>query len=140
MTALPEQPQPEQPGQPQPDETAVGFVRACAMTELTEDGVRRAVLGPDGPAVVVVRTGGRVHALTDLCSHQDFRLSEGEVFDGGLECPLHGSLFDLTTGAPDGPPATRPVPVHPVRIEGDDVLVHPVPASAGTPGAAADRP
>jgi len=111
-----------------------GFVRACGLGELGEDGLVRAEL-PAGPAVVVVRTGGHVYALADRCSHQDFRLSAGEVFDGGLECALHGSLFDLSTGAPDGPPATRAVPVHAVQLDGDEVLVQVTPAPGAIDGA-----
>lgn len=105
---------------------AVGaWVRACGIGDLPDGAVRRAVLGADGPAVAVVRVGDLVHSVADRCSHADFRLSEGEVVDGGLECPLHGALFDLRTGAPDGLPATRPVAVHAVRVRGDDVLVDP---------------
>lgn len=112
-----------------------GWVRVCALADLGDGGVRRALLGADGPAVAVVRVGDLVHALADRCSHQDFRLSEGEVVDGGLECPLHGALFDLRTGAPDGPPATRPVAVHAVRVRGDDVLVDPTASSGPVDGA-----
>ena len=50
-------------------------------------------------------------------------LSEGEVDDSTVECWLHGSRFDLRTGKPTGLPATEPVPVYPVKIDGDDVLV-----------------
>ena len=121
-------------GQPSPAAGAE-FVRACAVADLGESGVHRALLGEQGPAVVVVRTGRVLHALTDRCSHQEFPLSDGEVFEGRLECALHGSLFDLATGAPDGPPATRPVPVHAVRVEGDDVLVDPLPSKAPVDGA-----
>lgn len=116
---------------PAPGAGTSGWVRACALADLGDGAVRRAVLGADGPAVAVVRVGDLVHAVADRCSHADFRLSEGEVVDGGLECPLHGALFDLRTGAPDGPPATRPVPVHAVRVQGDDVLVDP--AASATP-------
>ncbi len=54
--------------------------------------------------------------MLDECSHGQVELSEGDVEDGYIECWLHGSRFDLTTGVPAGPPATRPVPVYPVRI------------------------
>ena len=43
-------------------------------------------------------------------------LSEGEVADCTLECWLHGSTFDLSTGKPTGPPATDPVATFPVEI------------------------
>ena len=61
--------------------------------------------------------------MRDICSHADVALSEGEVDGCTLECWLHGSRFDLRTGKPTAMPATAPVPVYPVKIEGDDVLV-----------------
>ncbi|MEW2132372.1 MULTISPECIES: non-heme iron oxygenase ferredoxin subunit [unclassified Streptomyces] len=101
--------------------TTSSFVRACGLSELSEDTPKRVEL--DGTPVSVVKTEGEVYAIYDICSHANVSLSEGEVEDGQIECWLHGSCFDLRTGKPSGPPATRPVPVYPVKIEGDDVLV-----------------
>ncbi|MFE2939809.1 non-heme iron oxygenase ferredoxin subunit [Streptomyces sp. NPDC059255] len=97
------------------------FVRVCALGELEEDTPKRVEL--DGTPVALVRTGGEVFAVNDICSHANVSLSEGEVDDCTIECWLHGSRFDLRTGKPSGLPATRPVPVYPVQIQGDDVLV-----------------
>jgi len=102
-------------------ENATGFVRVCATADLTEDTPHRVEL--DGIPVSVVRTAGEVFAINDICSHANVSLSEGEVEDCQIECWLHGSSFDLRTGKPSGLPATRPVPVYPVKIVGDDVLV-----------------
>ena len=71
----------------------------------------------------MARDGDEVFAIQDLCSHAAVALSEGEVADCTVECWLHGSRFDLVTGRPTGLPATQPVPVYPVRVEGDSVLV-----------------
>ena len=79
----------------------------------------------------LVRTEGGVRAVSDVCSHADVSLSEGEVDGETIECWLHGSRFDLVTGRPSGLPATQPVPVFPVTIEGDIVLVD-VPADVTT--------
>ena len=97
------------------------YVRACALADLTDNEA----LGVEvkGEPVAVVRTGGEVYAIRDVCSHAEVPLSEGEVYDHTIECWLHGSCFDLRTGEPTGLPATEPVPVYPVKIEGDDVLV-----------------
>jgi 3-phenylpropionate/trans-cinnamate dioxygenase ferredoxin subunit len=73
--------------------------------------------------VAVVKTCDQIFAVRDECSHAQIQLSEGEVADCQIECWLHGSRFDLRTGEPTGLPAYEPVPVYPVRIEGDDVLV-----------------
>ncbi|MCP2304828.1 non-heme iron oxygenase ferredoxin subunit [Actinokineospora globicatena] len=91
------------------------------MSEL-DDG-KPVALEVDDVAVVLVRRGDEVHALRDECSHAAVALSEGELSRKGLECWLHGSCFDLRTGAPSAPPATEPVDVYAVTITGDDVLV-----------------
>jgi 3-phenylpropionate/trans-cinnamate dioxygenase ferredoxin component len=97
------------------------FVRACAVNDLKENGAISVVLG--GDEVAIVQTGGEVFAIRDWCSHAAVPLSEGEVDGYTVECWLHGSCFDLRTGQPTSMPATVPVPVYPVKIEGDDVLV-----------------
>ncbi len=93
------------------------FLPACALGELQEDVPKRVELA--GVAISLVRTEGEVFAINDVCSHANVSLSEGEVEDCQIECWLHGSSFDLRTGKPSGLPATRPVPVYPVKIEGD---------------------
>jgi nitrite reductase/ring-hydroxylating ferredoxin subunit len=99
----------------------MSYQAACPLAELREGGTHRVVL--DGVPVCLVRTDGEVYAINDTCSHADVSLSEGEVEGLTIECWLHGSRFDLVTGRPTGLPATKPVPVYPVKIEGDDVLV-----------------
>ena len=97
------------------------YRRACAVADVADGTALRVVLG-DIP-VAVVRSGGEVYAIHDMCSHANVALSEGEIDDQTIECWLHGSRFDLVTGRPTGLPATKPVPVYPVKIDGDDVLV-----------------
>jgi 3-phenylpropionate/trans-cinnamate dioxygenase ferredoxin component len=97
------------------------FRRACAVSELPEEGALGVEIG--GEPVCVVRAGGEVFALRDVCSHEEVPLSEGDIYDHTVECWLHGSCFDLRSGKPTGPPATRPVATYPVKIDGDDVLV-----------------
>ena len=97
------------------------YRRACALSDLS-DSEPLAVEVNDEP-VAIVKTGGDVYAIRDVCSHAEVPLSEGEVDGCTIECWLHGSRFDLRTGKPTGMPATEPVPVYPVKIEGGDVLV-----------------
>jgi 3-phenylpropionate/trans-cinnamate dioxygenase ferredoxin component len=101
--------------------TKAVFSRACPLAEVPAEGA--VGIEVDGEPVCLVRTGGEVFALRDVCSHAEVPLSEGEIYDHTVECWLHGSSFDVRTGAPTGPPATEPVPVYPVKIEGDDVYV-----------------
>jgi 3-phenylpropionate/trans-cinnamate dioxygenase ferredoxin subunit len=97
------------------------FVRACHVSDVADCAALHVMIG--GVPVAVVRSGAEFYAIHDVCSHANVSLSEGEVEDCQIECWLHGSSFDLRTGKPSGLPATRPVPVYPVKIEGDDVLV-----------------
>jgi len=101
--------------------------RVCAFTDLDEDKPLAVEVG-DTP-VVLVRPGDEVYALRDECTHAELALSDGEVTRKGIECFLHGSCFDLRTGAPSSLPATEPVDVFAVRVAEGDVYVdvtHPI--------------
>ena len=102
-------------------------MRACSLSDVPEEGAVRVVL--DGKPICIARSEGEVFAISDICSHADVALSEGDVEGGKIECWLHGSLFDLRTGQPSGLPATKPVPTYPVTVEGDDVLVQMEPST-----------
>jgi 3-phenylpropionate/trans-cinnamate dioxygenase ferredoxin subunit len=101
--------------------SAAPFIRACAISDIPDNGTIGVEIG--GEPVALVKTGGEVFAIRDVCSHAEIALSEGEVYDHTIECWLHGSCFDLRTGEPTALPATDPVPVYPVKTEGDDVFV-----------------
>ena len=99
----------------------MSFEKACALAELTEAEPLAVTVG--AVDVAVVRSGDEVYAIRDECSHANIQLSEGDVEGCLIECWLHGSTFDLRTGKPTTLPAFEPVPVYPVRVDGDDVLV-----------------
>ena len=99
----------------------MAFTRVCSVSDLEAD--TPFAVAVDGEPVVVVLTEGEYFAIRDECSHATVPLSEGDVEDCAIECWLHGSRFDLRSGKPTGLPATKPVPVYPVRVDGDDVLV-----------------
>ena len=97
------------------------YVRACAVDDVQDGSAIRVMI--EGVPVAIVRSDGEVYAIHDVCSHANVPLSEGEIEDQTIECWLHGSRFDLVTGRPTGLPATKPVPVYPVKIDGNDVCV-----------------
>ena len=99
----------------------MSFQRACGIGDVASGAALAVDL--DGTDVAVVRDGDDWYAVDDECSHASIPLSEGDVEGCEIECWLHGSRFDLRTGKPSGPPATEPVPVYAVRVEGDAVLV-----------------
>jgi 3-phenylpropionate/trans-cinnamate dioxygenase ferredoxin subunit len=66
---------------------------------------------------------GEYYALDDMCSHAEASLSEGDVYDCKVECPLHGAEFDLKTGDAVTLPATKPVNKYKVDVEDDYIFL-----------------
>jgi len=100
------------------------FVEVASTDEVPEGEARKVVA--NGVEVALVNLGGgEYRAVGDVCSHAHYFLSEGEVDvdDHTIECPKHGSTFDLDTGAPKTLPATTPVPAFPVKVDGDTILI-----------------
>ncbi|MGH9108316.1 MAG: non-heme iron oxygenase ferredoxin subunit [Acidimicrobiales bacterium] len=95
----------------------------CRPSDLAPGQARRFDVGDH--RVALVRIGDDFYAVGDRCSHEDYSLSEGEVWEDEreIECPRHGSTFDLVTGEPCSLPATRPVPAYEVDATADEVAV-----------------
>jgi 3-phenylpropionate/trans-cinnamate dioxygenase ferredoxin subunit len=99
-------------------------VRVCGESDVPAGEARR--FEADGVEVCVVNLGDDgFRAVAAECSHAHAYLDEGEVdLDlATIECPLHGSTFDLQTGAPKTLPATQPVATYPVTVAAGDVLI-----------------
>lgn len=73
--------------------------------------------------LAVFCTGGEFYVADNVCTHQFALLSDGYVEDGCVECPLHQARFDLRTGAALCAPATRPIRIHPSKVEGLEIFV-----------------
>jgi len=97
--------------------------RVCGLDALDEAVPVRAVLGD--VEVIVVRCGSEIFGLENVCSHEKFPLSDGEVDAASceIECARHGAMFDLATGEPRSLPATRPVRTFPVVVHDGGVFV-----------------
>jgi len=97
------------------------FVRACSVDEIVGGKPHPVTVGEVD--VALVRDGDDFYAIRDECSHANIALSEGDVDGCLIECWLHGSTFDLRTGQPTTLPAFEPVPIYPVRVEGEELHV-----------------
>ena len=105
------------------DETVVAeSITVCRVDELPEGAMR--LVEAEGRKIGVFRCdGGELYAIEDRCSHDDGPLAEGE-FDAAactVECPRHGSLFDLQSGRPRTLPAFQPVDTFEVRVDDGEV-------------------
>jgi 3-phenylpropionate/trans-cinnamate dioxygenase ferredoxin subunit len=95
----------------------------CRTDELSSGQARRFDVA--GHRIALVRTEDQFHAIGDRCSHENYSLAEGEVWvdECEIECPRHGSTFDLRTGTPCSLPATHAVPVYEVKVVDGNVSV-----------------
>jgi len=101
----------------------VAEFRVCAVSDVKPGTASR--FDVDGRRLCVVNIEGAFYVVDDTCTHADYSLSQGDVWEEEreIECPKHGSTFSLVTGEPQTLPATQPVPVYTVRVDGDDVYV-----------------
>jgi nitrite reductase/ring-hydroxylating ferredoxin subunit len=75
------------------------------------------------PVCLAHAEDGHFYAIGDTCTHEEFSLSEGELWGMDVECPQHGSRFNLLTGKVTGLPAVVPARTYSVSVEGEDVYV-----------------
>ena len=113
--------------------THEGFEKLASIDEIPDEGVL-AVVRSDGKRVCLIRSQGRVSAVANNCTHQDFEMALGDVLpDGTIQCAWHGARFDCVTGEVRQGPALFPLPTYSVEIQGQAVLVSSQPASAVQP-------
>ena len=103
--------------------SAQATVTVFSLDELPPGTARKVEVA--GIAVAVVRIDDDVYAIGDVCSHAEVSLSDGEVWceERELECPKHGSAFNLETGEPSTLPATQPVPVFDASVVDGRIMI-----------------
>ena len=97
-----------------------------ANTADLPEGALLAVQRSTGEPVCLYNHRGVIGAIGNVCTHAEFYMSDGSLrHDGTIECVWHGAWFELRTGRVCRGPAEDPLPVYPVRIEGERILVGP---------------
>jgi nitrite reductase/ring-hydroxylating ferredoxin subunit len=97
------------------------FITVGRPDEVPEGEMRQFQVGGDD--VAVANVDGELHAFSDVCTHMQCSLAEGDLDGTTVTCICHGSEFDVTTGDVLGGPATEPVPSYQVQVEGDDLRI-----------------
>ena len=100
------------------------FIKVATTEELAPGQMKLVQLGED-ERILLANVEGEYHAVSEVCTHAYYGLSEGDLMGEEVECPLHGSVFSVKSGQPLTPPADESLTVYPVRIEGGDILVGP---------------
>jgi 3-phenylpropionate/trans-cinnamate dioxygenase ferredoxin subunit len=97
------------------------LIEVCPLSELPPGATR--IVEWEDLEIGVFNCGGELFAIEDRCSHDDGPLAEGPFDESrcAVECPRHGSLFDLKTGKPLTLPAYEPVDTFKVIVEDDTI-------------------
>jgi 3-phenylpropionate/trans-cinnamate dioxygenase ferredoxin subunit len=101
--------------------TATSFVPATPLAKVPVGGMVGVEVA--GTKLLLSNIAGEIHAVSGVCTHEEFDLADGIVIEDAVSCPLHLSQFDLRTGQVYNPPATEPLKVFNVKIDGDIVFV-----------------
>lgn len=91
----------------------VGDVKAGSMLQVEVEG----------EPVCLAYTGDEFLATSDICSHDYVELHDGWLEEDEIECPQHGSRFNMRTGKVLNPPATQSIAPYETKVEGQDVYV-----------------
>ena len=97
------------------------FVKVATKPEIADQSGKLVEIGDK--RIALFNLGGRFYALDDVCPHADGPLSEGSIEGEDVECPWHGSRFNVKSGAVTAPPAVDDVARYNVRVTGDDIEV-----------------
>ena len=102
---------------------SIDFENLASVDDVPHEGTLP-VVRSDGTPICLIKSQGRISAIADNCTHQDFEMALGDVLpDGSIQCAWHGARFDCFTGQVKQGPADEPVRVFPVKIDSGRVLV-----------------
>src|SRR6188472_3698685 len=77
----------------------------------------------DGESVCIANVDGKYYAINNICTHEGGPLADGNLEGYEVECPWHGSKFDVRTGEVTNPPANEPEPAYEIKVDGTQILV-----------------
>jgi nitrite reductase/ring-hydroxylating ferredoxin subunit len=98
-----------------------GFEKVADASEVPDGAVR--VVKVSGTEVMVANVEGKLYAIANKCTHVGGPLGKGKLVGSVIQCPWHGSKFDVKTGAVVGGPAQKPEPTIQVKVENSSVWI-----------------
>jgi len=97
------------------------YVKVCQTSDVPDGSMHP--VDVDDLKLMIVNVQGKLYALGRICTHETADLSTGFLIGSEVTCPLHLSRFDVRTGGVQNPPATQPLPVYELKVEGEGVYV-----------------
>ncbi|HEY7081975.1 MAG TPA: Rieske 2Fe-2S domain-containing protein [Nitrososphaeraceae archaeon] len=103
------------------EEKEEDFVKVANTDEIMPSQMKEVEL--DGQKILVANIKGKYYAIGNICTHEGGPLADGTLHDYEVECPWHGSKFDVRTGEVTNPPADEPEPVYEIKVDGNQLLI-----------------
>ena len=100
----------------------MGFVKVLQENNLGLNEIKG--VQADGKNVLVANINGKYFAIGNVCTHMGCRLSSGKLIGENVECPCHGSTYNVKSGSTVKGPAKEPEPVYQVKVEIGQILVN----------------
>ena len=97
------------------------FVRVSDIKDIQPSTMKAVEVA--GEKICVGNVEGKYYAIGNVCTHVGGPLAEGTLEGYEIECPWHGSKFDVRSGEPTRPPAKRPEPTYEIKVEGNNLLI-----------------
>ena len=99
-----------------------GFVRIASTQDILPSQMKAVDL--DGNQnICIANIDGKYYAIDNVCTHEGGPLADGTLEGYEVECPWHGSKFDVRTGVVTNSPATEPEPTYEIKVDGDNILI-----------------
>lgn len=99
----------------------MALVKVCRVSEIPSGS--RLVVEVGGKQILLLNNGGRLYAVSNICTHEYAELEHGLVVGDTITCPVHLSRFRLEDGKVLNPPATKPLKTYAVSVEDGDVYL-----------------
>ena len=97
------------------------FVKVADVKDIRPSQMKEVQV--DGNDICIVNVEGKYFAINNVCTHEGGPLADGTLDGYEVECPWHGSKFDVRTGEVKNPPAIEPEPAYEVKIDGNNILI-----------------
>jgi nitrite reductase/ring-hydroxylating ferredoxin subunit len=97
------------------------FVKVAETKEIQDSHMK--AIEVNGEKVCVASVEGKYYAIGNVCTHMGGPLAQGKLEDYVVQCPWHGSRFDIRNGKVVRPPGMRPEPTYEVKVEEDNNIL-----------------
>ncbi|MGN6707850.1 MAG: Rieske 2Fe-2S domain-containing protein [Candidatus Nitrosocosmicus sp.] len=103
------------------EEEGKEYVKVAEINEIMPSHMKEVDI--DGKKILIANVNGEYYAIGSICTHEGGPLADGTLQDYQVECPWHGSKFDIRTGQVTNPPADEPEPSYKLKVDGNQILI-----------------